>query len=455
MENLDLDINNYSLNDIERFFKLNKTKYDVHDIELRETQIREQLLNSGHINKRFKSDLISFLDSGKKWLIDEKCVRDTTPTTIPTNHRMDPINNPQYIPPIPRQEDLINKPVTQYIYTHNAEFLPGNINQLNTRIITKCLNIDTRFRTNYHNTNSSDITIQLPNKLNKVVSMELSNIELPISFYGISSSYGNNYMHIHIKYKNKLNNQSYNCFRTIIIPDGNYTESDLIDVINYMLSKPGEPISIETDLYTNDEGNIVDSSGNVAIDNAPNRIYDVFSFIKFKLDLNDKGYGSRRVSIAPIDNEIVDITEIILDFSKTIEHNPDNTSIYTKLGWNLGFTKPIYEGDIFYCAEAIIEPISKYFFLAIDDFNNHSYNNYISNQTIMNSDILARISLNNNRIAAYADNNLTITTVPRQYFGPIDIQRIRVRLLDEQGRVLQLNNSNYSCCLKFKLLYDL
>ena len=63
MENLDLDINNYSINDIEKFFKLKKkTVYTVDDIELKETQIREQLLKSGHVDKRFKRDLFEFLN---------------------------------------------------------------------------------------------------------------------------------------------------------------------------------------------------------------------------------------------------------------------------------------------------------------------------------------------------------------------------------------------------------
>ena len=35
MENLDLDIHNYSINDIENFFKLKKKEYTVNEIELR------------------------------------------------------------------------------------------------------------------------------------------------------------------------------------------------------------------------------------------------------------------------------------------------------------------------------------------------------------------------------------------------------------------------------------
>jgi hypothetical protein len=37
----------------------------------------------------------------------------------------------------------------------------------------------------------------------------------------------------------------------------------------------------------------------------------------------------------------------------------------------------------------------------------------------------------------------------------VDIQRMRIRLFDEYGRILQMNGSNFSFCLKLKLLYDL
>lgn len=472
MENLDLDIHNYSINDIEKFFKLKKKEYTVNEIELRETQIREQLLNSGHVNKRFKSDLIHFLDSAKKLLVDAKCKpKQTAPTTIPNNYKLDTINNPVYKVPNPREENLIERPQKQFVYTQPGEFMPGNLNQLNTRVISKCLNIDTRFRTNFHNTNSSDITIQLPTRFNKVVSMELSAIELPVSFYGISESYGNNYMHITLKYQYPAVDDSIRqCHRTVIIPDGNYTETDLIDTLNYMLSKPDEVIIQETNFFMDLSGNIVDISGNIVnpyehnmdecgnlLCDKPKEIIDVFSFVNFKLDVNENGSGSRRVSFGPEINDYIEITEIIMDFSKNKHGEMDNTSLYTKLGWNLGFTKPTYSGDDFYNAETIIEPATKYLYLAVDDFNNNSNSNFISvfNQSIMNTDILARISIKGARSNLLSENDFELVSEPRLYFGPVDIQRLRIRLLDEHGRILQMNNSNYSFCLKLKMMYDM
>ena len=109
MENLDLDITNYSIKDITKFFKLKeKSTYKVEEIELRENEIRQQLLNSGHINKRFKKDLIDFLNKAKNWLIQVKTEKQNDkPTSIPTNYKLDTINNPVYLAPHPKQENII------------------------------------------------------------------------------------------------------------------------------------------------------------------------------------------------------------------------------------------------------------------------------------------------------------------------------------------------------------
>jgi len=176
MENLDLDINNYTVNDLETFFKLKRrTKYTAADIELKEYEIREQLLNSGHIDKRLKRDLISFLDAAKVQLIAAKC-KDERPktTSIPANYRLDTVNLPRPDnQDASRAQNLVQRPNTEYIYTSHSDFLPGRINPINTRVITKCVNIDTRFRESINTTQSSDFTVQLTTKFNKVVSMEL------------------------------------------------------------------------------------------------------------------------------------------------------------------------------------------------------------------------------------------------------------------------------------------
>ena len=434
MENLDLDIRNYTIQDLEAFFKMKRrTKYTVADIDLKEYEIREQLLQSGHIDKRLKRDLINFLTSAKKILVDEKCKDEQhQPTSIPKDYQLDPVNIPRPdTQDMSRAQNLIQRPNTDYIYTSNSNFLPGRINPINTRVITKCVNIDTRFRESINTTQSSDFTVQLTTKFNKVVSMELTALEMPLNFYGISASNGNNFLYLQVDFGEEDNRQIVD--HVFIIPDGNYNPNDFIDKINNVLC----PLDIN--------GKMLE----------PNNI---FSYIRFSLDLTQDGSGSGKVTIGPVGTQTMSIHRITLDFTRNIDGFPDNVEITKRIGWNLGFLKPKYEGDFFYVADSIVEPKNnRYVYLSIDDFNKNSNNPFISifNQSILNDDILARISIKGSHFNMLLDNEMSIVSEPRIYFGPVDIQRLRIRLFDEHGRILQMNNTNFSFSLTIKTMYDM
>lgn len=428
MENLDLDIKNYSINDIESFFRLKpNSKYTAQDVELKEYQIREQLLNSGHIDKQFKRDLIMFLKNAKQWIISVKCKNvNISKNDIPKNDLLETKYS--------RENDMIQRPNTNFIYTDNSDFLPGKINPINKRVITKCINIDTRFRDNIHNTQCSDFTIQIPTKFNKVVSMELSAIEIPISFYGISANNGNNFLYIAVEY----NSDNYpdviiNTDTIITIPDGNYNATDLINTINAILC----PVD--------NNGKMIDPT-------------NIFSHICLKANITPDGSGSGKVSIGPIDINAPKFITISLDFTRDIHGKTDNNDISRKLGWNLGFIKPKYINNICYTSESIIDTkINRYIYLSIEDFNKNANSPFISlfNQSVLTDDIFARITIKGTHFNLLKDNETTIISEPRVYFGPVDIHRLRIRLLDEYGRVLDMNHTNFSFCLTIKMMYDL
>jgi hypothetical protein len=95
--------------------------------------------------------------------------------------------------------------------------------------------------------------------------------------------------------------------------------------------------------------------------------------------------------------------------------------------------------------------------LAIDDYNNSVNNNFITafNESVLSPNIMARISIKGTYFSLLMENDLNIVTEPRKYFGPVDIQRLRIRLFDDYGRVLDMNGANYSFCILFKMIYDL
>lgn len=422
---IDLDIRNYSIKDLEKFFQLTP-KCSIEEIEYKQTQMREVLLKSGHVKKQFKGDLIEFLNKAKDWLIFVKCGPPKVPTTLPVEPRLDKTNYKE--PTGTRVDNILTRLPVSYVNTFASEYYEGSLNPLATRTIKKCLNIDSRFRDNFYTTQSSDFTFQLPLKLNKVVSMQLSSFEIPISFYGISKSVGNSHIWIEIEYDTV--NETENKTHVFQIADGNYTKHDFISAINAAIC-PKNP-----------DGTIMYPD-------------NMFSYIEFALNINSNGSGTGKVTLSANSNLI---TRIKLDFSRDINGDPYVADISSKIGWNLGFIKRTYDGKTTYVGETIAEPFTtRYIYLAVDDFNNNSNNLFISafNQTILNNDVLARISLRGNYFSALIENNQNIVTEPRKYFGPVDIQKIRVRLYDEFGKILDMNNSNYSVCLNFTLLYDL
>jgi hypothetical protein len=265
---------------------------------------------------------------------------------------------------------------------------------------------------------------------------------MPITFYGISAASGNNYLYLSVNY-NTINpadvpGSVYDLSRVIIVPDGNYNAADLIQSINLSL----RPINSDNTYIYPDV---------------------IFSYIQLKLDISITGSGSGKVTILPdatnaSNNYAININSITLDFTLGKNGLVDGVNIASKLGWNLGFQKRQYMNSKRYTGETIIEPSNtRYIYLVVDDYNNSVNNHFITvfNQSILNPNILARISLKGNYFSSFMENDFNLVTEPRKYFGPVDIQRLQVKLYDDTGRLLNMNYSDYSFCLRLEILYDL
>jgi hypothetical protein len=454
---MDLDIKNYSINDLERFFKLEPDVYTPSDVELKEYQIRETLLSSGHVDARLRGDLIAFLKEAKRWLLYTKFGNSAAeplpsndynktnstdqieyqqpPSTIPKHHRLDPTDIPQGdLPTYSRVDDEITKRgVREYNYTHPGEYYQGILNPLNKRVITKCVSIDTRFRSNYQTTDPTDFIITLPSKLHKVVSMQLAALEFPISFYKISGSYGNNFLYLYVLEQYYIGGPIERSEIIVTVPDGNYTSFDLLEHINSKL-RPS------------------DSSGNMT---EPDNI---FSYVQLFLDVNESRSGTAKVTIEASGENASAVIEIGLDFKKNILGQDDLENFTTKIGWNLGFSQEKYSGLTNYTGETTIDMnIMRYIYLSVDDFQRSVSKVFFStfHEQSVDQNTLARISLGADNFEVIMENNYNLVTVPREYYGPVDIQKLRIRLFDDHGRALKINNANYSFALNFKMLYDM
>jgi hypothetical protein len=319
-----------------------------------------------------------------------------------------------------QEEHMVQvRPDKPYLSSYPSEFFPGVINPLKKRTIKKNLNIDTRFRENYFSSPSTNFNFALPIDFDNVLQMQLTSLELPTTYYNVSKQYGNNFFSI------TVTTSSGTSTSVVTIPDGNYNYDGIVNIINTQLTNLGAP----------------------------------FNEIVFLLNINNNsGSGQMMVGIKPPPN-ITTITSLSLNFQADRFGIDDrSTPLPLKFGWTLGFRNGIYENNLNYVSEGIVDVTGpRYIYLVVDDHNNNVNNGFYSafNSSLLNNNILARISLQSRFFDVQITNNLNIVTTPREYFGPVNIKNINIQLLDEYGRVLDINNMDYSFCLTLITAYDI
>ena len=316
-------------------------------------------------------------------------------------------------------------------------FNPANIVQRKT--ITKLLNIDSRFRNNYTTTKSTQFTIDLPQKVYNATELTLSDLEIPTTFYGFAAEYNNHYFWI--KYTDSSSNDSY---ILLFLSDGNYYYEDLLTEFNDFLSNNSIPIIFTYDYDTSN--GTVSGTGKLTISlDSSNANYD--SGATFELNFK-----------APVHPEATE-SVIYTDATDYIYYdNTDSSEIDTKLGWKLGFRSDIYYYENTYTSEGVLDFSGpRYLFLYMNDFNqNANLNFYTSSRFgLLSENMIARISLSGSIFSLQSQGGISLISEPRFYFGPVNLERLDIRIYDEHNRIINLNSMDISFSIKVKCLYDI
>lgn len=409
----DLKIENYSRDELIEMFGLSNY-FDENIVETKENHLRNNILNNTEINSETKQKTLNFIVKAKNIILNGNNQNQT-----PLQQKIEDFYNSSYKLKSSKLEDpeehmLQVRPEKPYLSSYPSEFFPGVINPLKKRTIKKNLNIDSRFRDNYYTSPSTNYNVNLPINMNEVLQMQLVAIELPTTYYVISKQYGNNFFSIKV---NELDSQ------VITIPNGNYDQDTIITAINNQLSLLPAP----------------------------------FNEVIFSINVTSGITGSGQTLVGFMD--LSGNTSLELNFQVDKFGQEDtNTPLPLKFGWLLGFRNGIYVNNLNYVSEGVLDVTGpKYFFLVVDDYKNNVNNSFYGafNSSILNKNILARISLQANNFNVLQQNNLSLITTPREYFGPVDIQILNIQLLDEYGRIVDLNNMDFSFCLTLTTKYDL
>ena len=350
----------------------------------------------------------------------------------------------------------INRTITpgQNISTYGTE--RGVINPVLTNTFLRGVNIDTRFRENYYSTKSTNILITLPFRLERVISYRIVGITLPLSYYNISQSYGNNIIQINIiSNVSGTVGVSYN----LILPDGCYNTTQNISVYSLPIEQ------VINNILTSDA-------------NSPNNNPLCAGLnLKYRIDrTNGRSIFEQDVTVA---GTIAYNFEIIMNVNYNVQTgnlNEDYSRVLMlKLGWMLGFRLASYTssnsspptsdsnfGSI--TSEGICftkNPL--YGFLAIDDFNKNSNDYYVSafSNSISVPNIISKVNFTGfsetvgDFQAAQGESSSNAINREKRYYGPVNIQRLKITLYDDLGRILDLNNMDWNLELAFECVYNM
>ncbi len=372
-------------------------------------------------------------------------------------------------------EPVIQKVPSMSINAFTNEYTAGTINPLKKKILKRHINMNTKFRKNYMRTISTDFTLQLSNTLKNVVSIKLASVEIWNSYYNISRYYGND--EVKIRTFDISNDELINDEVNIIqIQRGYYTLDGLANYLNNDVFLTETPLGRVEALYDPVLGKFIFRRNT---DTFPDLDASGI-FYKFEIDFN--------TSSQPVDCESIRYRE-------------------KSLGWMLGYRKDKYtindyvtedeishqtgKETIGYVPESAAYLDTNYFMINVDDFNKNytemminpfyddsftgstnqggiggsgsttglsTFNTYGTSSVGLGSstiNILGKIPLNRQRFQIITASSTTANFLKREYFGPVNIDRLRVQLLDDYGRVVDLNNVDYSFTLEIEQIYDL
>lgn len=316
------------------------------------------------------------------------------------------------------KSEIITKETTPFIYATPNDYFQGKFNPIEKRLINKTICIDTLFRSNYKYTKATDYTYTFPETINNVVSIQIKSIEIPYVWYTISAVQKNNSFLITL---------SDGSIKEITIPDGNY------NTIPYQ-------------------------NGPIGLIPFP----DIITFIQSQLTTKAP---TIQCNYNPVKNKITFVASNNLNFKIDFTNEGLMTSSTgLSLGWIMGFKQDIYMDQHSYTTESTYKTsFNPYFFIDVDDFhNNHLTDAVISvvrtnkqgTPSYLGNNIIARIPITGAYNSMIVNTTSDCILKKRDYFGPVKLEKMNIRILDRFGEVIDLNYNDYSIVFEVTQLYS-
>ena len=447
METLNLNIEQYIISDLENIFSLpyNYTNETLHDSIMK----FKNLVGSASLGESKKKDIYQFIEKAKMKLSN---IREPSNISEPSTIR-EPSNS--------IIESFVSSPeVTSY-------GVRNPVVKKQEKIMTKTINVDSRFRDNYSSNVSNNFTFDLEDDSeNKVISMSVTSIDLPLSNYTFSQEKTNTkFMVIDLSGDSDLSNGTvYDC-TVYTLPDGNY----VVDT--------DDNVKAFNDIANNINNNVDTEIGTIEY-NGPNNI-SLFTPVNVVttntlIDLSFNIYIPS--STASFTSNLTNTSAIhfLLDNSNNIIPSNDILDVQQTLGWQIGFRDVsgyfiIEPDEVVDGSSPCIINTTQYIYISIREnglglpslnkflprFPKKTYNRTTSCSpapSTYRETIISRLNIPSDENSVFKILNvgggMNQLNRKRIYDGPKRIYNLNITLLDEYGNMLSLNNIDWSMTIE-------
>lgn len=449
----DLDINNYTSEDLLNFFKLGNT-FSLEDLVKKEYELATNILSVDNktYNPKIKFDIINFIKLAKDTLIS---FRQDMETNKEIKKNIERFVNKDKDPNVGR---IIN-PLSSHQTMENTIIPKYSINGYNYDVITSIYQFNTIIRNDFYNTPPATSTYDLPVKWKNVISVSLAAVTVPNVMYAFNFEEGTDQIYIE--------EDNTGISGIVTIPAGNYSPFEISIVGQVLLPEASFPKAL-TDAINNQLGTFsgVPPVGRfiVTVDLANRRTTIKNSTHTFSIFTLNKD-TTNDPNVLP-----TNFSTCINPFSNLIHidygvNPPDKTQIspgiyVSTMGYLMGFREIKYSGLKSYTSEGLFSNVySDNLYFCLEDYTGSQQltNTYglTLNGTLIKENILGLIPINSNLFKSTFDNNANFIYKKREYFGPVDISRITIRLINQRGNQVNLHDSNFNFSLQVKTIYNL
>ena len=274
---------------------------------------------------------------------------------------------------------------------------------------------------------------------------------MPTTFYGFADEYHNNYFWIKYKKYTGIDSTSgenlYDDYYIYLyLSDGNYNSNALFDTLNDFFENNSISIILTYDLDTSTGVAIGTGKLNIALNSDDSNSL-------FELNFTAPNHPTIKANtVFQPDHDTPS------DYAYYNQLDNYSSTLDSKFGWKLGFRKSLYSGLNTYTAEGVVDFSGpRYLYLYLNDFNqNANLNFYTSSQTgLLSENLIARITMTGTIFSLQTGEDFSVISSPRDYFGPVNLERLEIKILDEHNRIVNLNSVDISFTLKITCLYDI